>query len=367
MKEKIEKLNRLKELLDIISKYILSKDTTFKQDDFKIAEKLISNAKKEIIIFKKKNKYIELRKILAKSKQDSVFIDSYGIHHRDFDEMSYSIGGHPTATILPILLAFSIENKKDYFLQALKLEIVLGKLFNPELYNTKYHPTTIIGILGATAISAKTLKLSHEQTNNALGIAFSFFSGIKGNFGSDAKSLQVANATKNGLLASLFSQEGFNSNINLLEQIDALELFIGKKINDEDIKKFKELLFKRLSLKDEFLLKKYDVCGSFHNIIDLALQDRQKYIKNISNIKEIILHIHPERLKNKNIILPNNSTEKKFSPRYLYAYTFLGGDTKKITSTEDILKDVLQFMNKILIFPNNKIEKWKYKTITKTY
>lgn len=365
MKEKIEKLNNLKELLDIISKYILSNDKTFKQDDFIIAQKLISDANKEITVFKKKNKYIELRKILAKSKQDYVFIDSYGIHHRDFDEMSYSIGGHPTATILPILLAFSIENKKDYFLQALKLEIVLGKLFNPELYNTKYHPTTIIGILGATAISAKTLKLSHKQTNNALGIAFSFFSGIKGNFGSDAKSLQVANATKNGLLAALFSQEGFNSNINLLEQTKALEIFIGKTYIDT--KKIKDLLNKHIPLENEFLLKKYDVCGSFHNIIDLALKERQKYIKKNSNIKEIILHIHPERLKNKNILLPNNSIEKKFSPRYLYAYTFLGGDTKKITSAENIPKDVLRFMNKIFIFPNKKIGKWKYKTIIKTY
>jgi len=362
---KIEKLNKLKKLLDVISEYIVSSDTTFKQDDFKIVEQLIFNAKKEILIFKKKNEYKKLRKILGKSKQGSIFINSYGIHHRDFDEMSYSIGGHPTSTILPILLAFSIEHKKDYFLQALKLEIVLGKLFNPELYNTKYHPTTIIGVLGATAISAKILKLSHEQTNNALGIAFSFFGGIKGNFGSDAKSLQVANATKNGLLAALFSQEGFDSNINLLEQTKTLEVFIGK--NYINTKKIKDLLNKHIPLKNEFLLKKYDVCGSFHNIIELALQDRQKYTKMISNIKEIILHIHPERLKNKNILLPNNSTEKKFSPKYLYAYTFLGGNTKKITSTEDIPKYVLHFMNKILIFPNNKIGKWKYKTITKTY
>jgi len=365
MKEKIEKLNNLKELLDIISNYITLNDTTFKKEDFKMAQRLIFNAKKEIIVFKKKNEYIKLKKILDKSKRDSVFINSYGIHHRDFDEMSYSIGGHPTATILPILLAFSIENKKNYFLQALKLEIVLGKLFNPELYNTKYHPTTIIGILGATAISAKTLKLSHEQTNNALGLTFSFFSGIKGNFGSDAKSLQVANATKNGLLAALFSQEGFNSNINLLEQTKTLEIFVGK--NNIDTKKIKDLLKKHIPLENEFLIKKYDVCGSFHNIIDLALQDRQKYIKNISNIKEIILHIHPERLKNKNILLPNNSIEKKFSPRYLYVYTFLGGDTKNITLTEDISKDVLRFMNKVIIFPNIKIGKWKYKTIINTY
>lgn len=364
-KNKIEKPNRLKKLLDVISKYILSSDITFKQDDFTIAEKLISNAKKEIEIFKKGSEYKKLNKILRKSKQSSVFINAYGIHHRDFDEMSYSIGGHPTATILPVLLAFNIGYKKDYLLQALKLEIILGKLFNPELYNTKYHPTTIIGILGSTAISARILNLSYKQTINALGITFSFFSGVKGNFGSDAKSLQVASATENGLLAALFSQAEFGSNIDLLEQTSTLELFVSKKITNNDIKNLKKLLDKHLSLEKEFLFKKYDVCGSFHNIMDLALQDREKCFKDTSNIKEIILHIHPERLKDKNILYPRNATQKKFSPRYLYAYTFLGNNIEQITVSDFIANDVVQFIKKIKIFPDTKIGKWDYKTIHK--
>lgn len=361
-KNKIEKLNMFKELLNTISKYILSNDRTFKQEDFRISKKLISNAKKEIEIFKRGSEYVKLNKILGKSRQSSVFIDAYGIHHRDFDEMSYSMGGHPTATILPVLLALNIEHRKDYFVQALKLEIILGKLFNPELYDTKYHPTTIIGIIGVTAISAKILKLSVEQTINALGISFSFFSGVKGNFGSDSKSLQVANAAERGFLSALFSKSRFTSNIDLLARTDTLELFSGKKITNNNIKNLKKLFSKHLSLGGEFLFKKYDVCGSYHNIIELALQDREKYFEDTSNIKEITLHIHPERLKNKNILSPKNSAEKKFSPRYLYAYALLENDLEKITASEHIPKHVLRLMEKIIVFPDVKIKKWEYKT-----
>ena len=165
----------------------------------------------------------------------------------------------------------------------------------------------------------------------------------------------------------MFSQAEFGSNIDLLEQTDILEFFIGKKINNVDIKNLKKLLTKHLTLKNEFLLKKYDVCGSFHNIIELALQDRIKYSKDTLNIKEIILHIHPEKLKNKNILYPRNATQKKFSPRYLYAYTFLGNNIEKIAISDFISNNVVQFMKKVKIFPDTKIGKWNYKTIHKKY
>jgi 2-methylcitrate dehydratase PrpD len=365
MPDKIEKLGKLKKLLNVMSKYTLSSDTTFKKNDLEIAEKLIFNARKEITIFKKTSEYKKLKAIFKNTKQDIVFINAYGIHHRDFDEMSYSIGGHPTATILPVLLAFNVKYKKNYFLQALKLEIILGKLFNPELYNTKYHPTTIIGALGSTAISAKILNLSHRQTINAFGITFSFLSGIKGNFGSDAKSLQVASAVEHGLLSALFSNMGFTSNIDLLDKTETLQFFTNKKIKDNAIKNLKKLLSSRLSLKNEFLFKKYDVCGSFHEIINLALKDRKRLSGRLLDIKEVILRINPERLRDKNILLPKSAVEKKFSPQYLYAYTFLGNNIKQITTSKDISKDVLKFMGKVKVIPDVKMRKWQYKTIQK--
>ncbi|MFZ5391060.1 MAG: MmgE/PrpD family protein [Patescibacteria group bacterium] len=356
-------MRELKNILDIIVKYTLSEDKTFLKEDFEVAKVLIANAKREIALFKKGNECKKIEKVLdTKSLSNRAFINSYGIHHRDFDEMSFSIGGHPTATILPILLAFHKSNNVNLFLQAIKLEIVLGQILNPELYRSQYHSTTVIGILGSAAISAKLLKLTPEQAINALSIAFSFLSGIKSSFGSSAKSLQVAHATQQGLLAALYSRQGFTANVDLLGRNNVLYLFTGKRINLRYVNELWGKLSCHLSLKDEFLIKKYDVCGSFHSIITTALGDRDKFLQSINNIKKVIILIHPERIKYKTISFPKNSAQKKFCPVYLYAYVFLGNNPLTISDFDSVPESVKVFMKKISLIADRRIEKWGCKT-----
>lgn len=353
----------LPHILNIIGEYILSNDKTFQEEDFETARLLVSNAEREIAVFRKSDEYKRLKEIFGiKSQLGSVFINAYGIHHRDFDEMSFSMGGHPTATLLPILLAFKKKEETKIFLQSLKLEIALGKVLNPELYRSQYHPTTIIGLLGSTALSARLLRLTHGQVVNALGIAFSFFSGIKGSFGSSAKCLQVAHAAQQGLLSAVYSKKGFTSNIDLLERNNALYLFIGKKLQASHVCTLRTLLSRRLSLKDEFLVKRYDVCGSFHNVVDIALRDGGTFSQQVTHIKKIILFMHPERLEHKSISFPKNATQKKFSPSYLYAYAFLDNNLATVSSSDDITEQVLAFMKKITVHADSKMGKWEYKT-----
>lgn len=349
------------EILRIISNFILSDDKTFQEDDFQIAQDICKRAEDELVIFKNSIEYNNLTKIInIKSDSGKVFINSYGIHHRDFDEMSFSIGGHPTATLFPILLAYNKKQEMGIFLQALKLEIALGKIFNPELYQSQYHPTTVIGLLGATSLTAKILQLTYNQTINALGISFSFLSGVRGNFGSSSKSLQVAHSTQHGLLSALFSRNGFTSNTDLLDRDNVLDFFVGKEIKTSHIDTFNRLLNNHIVLKDEFLIKKYNVCGSFHNIIDMALNDRDTFIKHIDQIHKVVLSMHPERLVYKNISFPTNASQKKFSPTYLYAYTFLGNNLQLITCSDEVEQSVITFMKKIVLHPKTTMGRWEY-------
>ncbi|MBI2475816.1 MAG: MmgE/PrpD family protein [Candidatus Taylorbacteria bacterium] len=361
----------MRKLLSTIGNYAMSIERNFTKEDTRILDKLIVNAEREMAIFRKSEQYNKLalafyyltqkeRKMVDKK---DVFLNSYAIHYRDFDEMSYSIGGHPMATLYPVFKLLSpLKQNKITLLQGLKIEIALGKIFNPGLYHSQYHPTSIIGILGSTALSAKLLHLTTDQTVNALGIAFSFMSGVKGNFGSHAKALQVANATQNGLLSALCSKNGFTANIDLLQQNNVLKVFINKTIGTKEIKTLSRLLKKHLPLIDEFLFKKYDVCGSFHGVIDLALRDRKQLLLRINDIKEIRLRIHPKRLQNKHIELPQNALQKKFSPRYLYAYAFLGKDLRKITHSNIIYRDILRFIKKVKVIDDNTIDQWDYRS-----
>ena len=353
----------LKKLLEIIGEYILSDDATFQDEDFETARALVSNAEREIAVFRKGAEYRLLDEILgAATHSSSAFINAYGIHHRDFDEMSFTMGGHPTATLLPVLMAFGRREDMRIFLQSLKLEIALGRIFNPELYQSQYHPTTIIGLLGSTALASRLLGLRSEQMTNALGISFSFLSGIKGSFGSSAKCLQVAHASQHGLLSAMFAKSGFIANLDLLERNDVLHLFTGKTIRRSHLQTLRRLLSDRFPLRDEFLVKKYDVCGSFHNVIDIALQDRQSFAQPIACIKEVVISMHPERLAHKSIAHPKSAAQKKFSPAYLYAYAFLGHDLATISSSDEIPDAVAAFMKKISVRAKSKMGKWEFKT-----
>lgn len=353
----------LKDLLRVSSEYILSDDQVFCEEDLMIARSLILNAEQEMAIFRGTGEYMQLREIFEGNFQiNSVFINSYGIHHRDFDEMSFSIGGHPTATLLPILLTYHKERETKVFLQALKLELGLGQILNPELYQGQYHPTTIIGLLGATALAAKLLELTHKQLVNAFGIAFSFLSGIKGNFGSSAKCLQVAHATQHGLLSAMYSQKGFTANIDLLEQNDTLQIFTGKNLRASHVRWLCKMLTEHLTLKEEFLFKKYDVCGSFHGVIDIALDDRTAFQQPIECITKVTLSMHPQRLAHKSIGSPNSSEQKRFSPNYLYAYTFLGNNLTEISSSNNVSEEVVALMEKVEVRADSTLGKWEYKT-----
>ena len=77
-------------------------------------------------------------------------------------------------------------------------------------YDKGWHPTATIGIFGTVAAAARLLRFTPEQTAVALGLAASFASGLKANFGTMTKPLHVGHATRNGLFAALMVQRGLH-------------------------------------------------------------------------------------------------------------------------------------------------------------
>lgn len=84
----------------------------------------------------------------------------------------------------------------------------LGRMVMPEHYGMGWHPTATLGIVGAAAASGKLLRLDPERMATAFCIAVSMTVGVKANFGSDMKPLQVAMAARNGLRAALLARSG---------------------------------------------------------------------------------------------------------------------------------------------------------------
>jgi 2-methylcitrate dehydratase PrpD len=92
-----------------------------------------------------------------------------------------------------------------------------GVLYPPSLLSKGWHPTAVLGTIGATAAAAKLLGLDAEATQHALGLSCSQAAGVDRNRGSMIKAFHMGNAAKNAVTAAVLAGEGFTSTKNVME------------------------------------------------------------------------------------------------------------------------------------------------------
>lgn len=155
--------------------------------------------------------------VLGTSKRthplDAALVNGTASHALDFDDCNNTLGGHPSAPILPALFALADEtgaSGRDFitaYVAGFETECKISLGVNFYQYTRGWHPTTTIGVFGAAAACAKLLKLDDERTATALAIAASLASGIKSNFGTYVKPLHIGHCARNGLFAALIARD----------------------------------------------------------------------------------------------------------------------------------------------------------------
>src|SRR3954470_24706873 len=110
---------------------------------------------------------------------DAALVNGTASHALDFDDCNNTLGGHPSAPILPALFALADEigaSGRDFiaaYVAGFETECKISLGVNFYQYTRGWHPTTTIGVFGAAAACAKLLKLDDEKTAIALSIAAS--------------------------------------------------------------------------------------------------------------------------------------------------------------------------------------------------
>ena len=154
---------------------------------------------------------------------DAALVNGIASHALDFDDCNNTIGGHPSAPILPALIALADEtgaSGRDLiaaYVAGFETECKLGLGVHLYHYTHGWHPTATLGVFGAAAACAKLMKLPEDGIATALAIAASLASGIKANFGTMVKPLHVGHCSRNGLFAALLARDGFTANQGAFE------------------------------------------------------------------------------------------------------------------------------------------------------
>lgn len=262
---------------------------------------------------------------------EAALINGTAAHALDYDDCSDTLGGHPSAPVLPALFALAETRPTSgrAFITAYvtgweaETRIALGVNFHH--YEKGWHPTATLGVFGAAAACARLLGLDAGRTARALALAATFSSGIKANFGTMTKPLHVGHAARNGLLAALLAADDFTAREDALEHPQGfLELFNGA--GRYDVARMVSGWGDPWDIVDPGLaIKQYPCCGSTHPAIDAMLMLVRDYDLKPHQVARIESQTHRRRLAHTNRPDPRGALDAKFSVQYCLARALVSG------------------------------------------
>jgi 2-methylcitrate dehydratase PrpD len=264
----------------------------------------------------------------------AALINGAASHALDYDDVNFAMGGHPTVTVVPALLALGEQTKAsgrlfiESFIAGYETSGRVGRLVAPSHYNKGFHVTGTVGSFSATAAAGRMLGLSEEQLAVAFGIAATQAAGLKSNFGTMCKPLHAGTASEHGLRAARLAQKGFTA------RGDSLECDQGFASSQSDHLEVESALGEPPQgwhLRNN-LFKYHAACYLTHAPIECAKEIRQKSNFPPERVRKIVLRIDQGADKVCNIPHPTTGLEAKFSLRQTVAMALTGVDTANLDS-----------------------------------
>lgn len=262
---------------------------------------------------------------------DAALINGTACHAHDFDDCNDTLGGHPTAPILPALFALAEENGAAghdvllAYVAGFETETAIARGVHFHHYEKGWHPTATLGTFGAAAACARLMGLSVAEIETALALSVSFAAGVKANFGTMTKPLHVGQSSRAGLLAARLAQEGFTANRDAFEHSQGFfEVFNGA--GNFDASKVLEGWAEPLNIVSPgVVIKQYPCCASTHPAIDAMLALVRDHGLTPDGVVRIESTTHARRLKHTDRPDPQTALDAKFSIQYCLARTLRDG------------------------------------------
>ena len=270
---------------------------------------------------------------LSASAHDAALINGATSHALDYDDVN--IMGHPTAPILPAVLAVgeakgaSGEEILLAFIAGYEAATLIAQQAMPSHYTRGFHSTGTLGAFGAAAGAARLLKLDTETTAHALGLAGTQAAGLKSMFGTMAKPFHAGKAASNGVLAAMLAANGFEARPDVLEteqgfldtQSDAAPVAVNDYTFGDHVRKN--------------LFKYHAACYLTHSTMEGLKQILSAQDVKPSLIKEVAINVPTAHLGVCNIQDPESGLETKFSLRHCAALVLHDFDTASIATYSD--------------------------------
>ncbi len=267
------------------------------------------------------------------SSRDAALLGGVSAHALDFDDVDDAMIGHPSAPLVPALLAVGEECGATgtdvlnaYWVGLASCRILADALGIDTHYAVGWHSTGTIGTIAVAAATARLRRLTVDQVRRALGIAGSLAAGSRQNFGTMTKPLHAGAAAANGVLASGLAAAGLTADPAQLEgPLGFLALHHGQAnggTSDED-----QVVHPQLNVK------LHPCCYRIHCAADAALELHGDGL-TAADIRQVDVTVQPRGLDPLIHHRPNTGLQGKFSMEYAIAACLLDGRLRLETFTD---------------------------------
>jgi 2-methylcitrate dehydratase PrpD len=217
-------------------------------------------------------------------------------HALDYDDMCFVSLAHPSAPLVPALLAVgestgaSGAELLDAYIVGFEIETRLGGLMNPRHYQRGWHCTSTIGTIGAAAAVARLLRLDAAAAGHAVAIAASEASGLKENFGTMVKPLHAGLAARNGVHAGLLARGGMTASARALDGPQGfLQAMDGRHVATGDA--LADLGERWEIVETGITVKLYPSCAGTHPALDALLDLRRREGFVAADVEQITIDV----------------------------------------------------------------------------
>lgn len=293
------------------------------------------------------------------SAHEAAWINGTAAHALDYDDVA--LKGHPSTVLVPAILAeaqaLGSSGRDMAVAYAAGYEVWADlTLRDPDHYHTKgWHPTGILGAIGAAAACASLNKLNAEQCAIAISLGASQSAGTMANFGTMTKPFHAGRSAQSGVIAARLAKAGFTAALDALEHPQGFlsavsphgRMDLALPVNAGKVWQM---------LKAKLSVKKYPLCFCTHRALDGMLDLIAENPISADQIEAISVLTSRRNTKVLRNHQPETGLEAKFSMEFAMASCVVAGRVGLTELTDPFVQrsEVQALMRKVSIVPDDK-------------
>lgn len=256
------------------------------------------------------------------SAAQAALVNATAAHALDYDDFAFS--NHPSAVLVPTILAVadahgaSGASMAAAYLVGYEIWADLMLREKDLFYDRGWHPTAVLGPIGAAAAASVVMGLGEAQARNALALAASDSGGVFENFGTMAKPWHGGRAAAAGVNAAELAAAGLEASATALEGRHGLMRALSPHGN-VDLETPPALGDMWRSATMRLNIKKYPTVGASQRAIDAVLALNRAERIDPARVAKITARVSERHLAVMPYHLPTTALQAKFSLEFAIA------------------------------------------------